>query len=174
MAEKFGEGVMVDMVEVEERTTKAPQGLMERLDKVVTYNHKAIRIITPDGESFIVDYWQALHHERSTDGLMKPEQRFTEGWNRNLGGDSLFGGNLQIYHAEQNKLPALIEQYGHKQGLATWQSKTEALIHEADLSPDKKEQNLKTASAPCKLPAQRRRKDRLLDFMSPQKRGHEV
>jgi plasmid stability protein len=140
--EKFGEGVIVDIVDVEERSTAAPQGFVDSLDSVVPYNHRAIRVITPDGESFIVDYWQALHHKDSTIGLMRAEKTFIEGWNGSLGGDSVFEGNLHVYQGAQYELPALIKQHGQEQGLAIWQSETESIIHEANLPPDLKEQNL--------------------------------
>jgi hypothetical protein len=62
--EIFGRGVVVDEIIISESSSHRPQVLIydpiEWLDARITANHAATRVILPNGESYVLDYWQAV------------------------------------------------------------------------------------------------------------------
>lgn len=73
----FGEGVIVDTIRIEERSSARPQVLVhdpiEWADSWVQANHAATRMILPNGETYVLDFWQAVgdrqrsHYDRVVD-----------------------------------------------------------------------------------------------------------
>jgi hypothetical protein len=60
----FGEGVIVDPIRIEERSSVHAQALVhdaiDWADSWVRVNHAATRVTLPNGESYILDFWQAV------------------------------------------------------------------------------------------------------------------
>ena len=58
--ELFGDGAIVDSITIEEQTSLVQQDIFDEADALVQSNHTATRVILPNGESYILDYWSAI------------------------------------------------------------------------------------------------------------------
>lgn len=129
----FGDGVIVDKVHIEERSSDRAQMLLndpiEWADSCWSANHAATRVVLPNGESYIVDFWQAVkdrHYEKASDLLYdaqfggKPklpeaklikESNWIRNWSEKVGepGDPAVAHNLNF---SQEQLKNLIKQHG--------------------------------------------------------------
>jgi hypothetical protein len=103
--EIFGEGAIVDYIHIGERSSRDPEGFIDRLDWLYQANHAATRVILPTGESYILDYWEAVG-ERQPDPVgdaahdlvfggprrrreirLVPEKEWIEKWTSRIGED---------------------------------------------------------------------------------------
>ena len=71
---KFGDGTIVDQVVIEEKTGA--------LGGNPFYNHTAIRVILPNGNAYIVDFWQALQKGH----IFEPEAVWRKYWQNKIVG----------------------------------------------------------------------------------------
>jgi hypothetical protein len=144
--QKFGDGAIVDQVVVDEKSSVSGQGIRDSLDAVLEYNHTAIRVITPDGKAYIVDYWQALHDKGTGTGLiMRTEENWAASWKRDIGaGDFVFltQGKTRTEGAEES-VARLIEKLGPDQGIKKWQESQIQSIKLSNLGDSQKEVQIK-------------------------------
>ena len=129
MQELFGEHVIVDTIYVQEQSSGHPDGLVDWADSLVQANHTATRVILPTGESYVLDYWEAVR-ERQFDPLelyvdlvsfpfgglrpqgdvkLIPEQEWIEKWTQAIGKNDCEVYNL---HPSQRIFRQLVEECG--------------------------------------------------------------
>jgi hypothetical protein len=106
--EIFGEGVVVDPIRVEEGSSGRAQSLIrdpiEWADSFYRANHAAVRVILPNGESYVLDFWQAIGDRQR--GLYEEAVDYTH--------DKFFGGS-----AKQPEVKIVKE----KEWLKTWKER---------------------------------------------------
>ena len=95
--ELFGPGAQVDTIYVEEKSSANPDGWMDAADGVVEQNHRATRIILPNGERYVVDYWESMGRGGGK-GKVVPESEWVQKWNKEIGSDFI----AQVGHPENS------------------------------------------------------------------------
>lgn len=60
----FGPGVIVDSIWIGESSSRYPEGFLESADALIQANHTANRITLPNGDSYIVDFWDGMIKQR--------------------------------------------------------------------------------------------------------------
>jgi hypothetical protein len=85
----FGDGVIVDQIRVEEDSSGHAQALIRDpsswADALYRANHAATRVILPNGEAYVLDYWQAVGDRQR--GLYEEAMDLTH--------DQFFGGPMK-------------------------------------------------------------------------------
>ena len=139
--QKFGEGAIVDQVVVDEKSSVYGGGIRDSLDAILEYNHTAIRVITPDGKAYIVDYWQGLHHKGGGTGLIiRHEERWVESWKRDIGPDDFLfqtQGKSSTEGAEDG-VALFAQKLGPSKGIEKWQETQIDAINKSNMSPIEK------------------------------------
>ena len=139
----FGEGVIVDTLLVEERSSAAQPDLASKIDSLITANHVATRVILPTGERYILDYWKAVGDGQSDlvgdlayrirfgdprpthRPRLIPEHEWAQKWRQNIGMDDSY----LVTSNDQTTLKKDIEHYLdlHRRGGYGVKSEEEAL-----------------------------------------------
>ncbi|MEJ2759879.1 MAG: hypothetical protein P8046_15485, partial [Anaerolineales bacterium] len=60
----FGPGVIVDQIWIGESSSRYPEGLIGAADALIQANHTANRITLPNGDSYVVDFWDGMITQR--------------------------------------------------------------------------------------------------------------
>lgn len=60
----FGPGVIVDSIWIGESSSRYPEGFSGAADALIQANHTANRITLPNGDSYIVDFWDGMIKQR--------------------------------------------------------------------------------------------------------------
>jgi hypothetical protein len=74
----FGPGVIVDSIWIGERSSRSPDGVLGAADALYQANHTATRIILPNGDSYVVDFWDAIIKQREGGDAVKQIQAVKE------------------------------------------------------------------------------------------------
>lgn len=61
----FGPGVVVDQIWIGESSSRYPEGFSGAADALIQANHTANRITLPNGDSYVVDFWDGMIKQRS-------------------------------------------------------------------------------------------------------------
>ena len=108
--EIFGPGVVVDEVIISESSKYRPQVFIndpiEWLDSWITSNHAATRVILPNGESYILDYWKAVGDRQR--GLLEKGAEAAYG--------QIFGGTPQYPEAQMRPEKDWVQEWAPKIG----------------------------------------------------------
>lgn len=115
----FGPNAIVDDIIVEEKSSvRARQPGADfssrwNPDLMFEANHRATRVVLPDGRRFVVDYWDAIS---TGQGKMVPEDEWTDKWKK-LVGDQLIGidSGVVALSEDQIRLKDLIKKYPNEQ-----------------------------------------------------------
>lgn len=90
----FGREAIIDKVFIYEQSSRYPQNYRDYADALYANNHAATRVILPDGESYILDFWEAIA-ERQSKGpgvplqiRIIPEKDWILKWKMNIGSSS--------------------------------------------------------------------------------------
>ena len=62
--ELFGDSAVIDTITVEERTSSVQDDIFDEMDSWITANHTATRVILPNGESYVIDFWDAIQDQQ--------------------------------------------------------------------------------------------------------------
>jgi hypothetical protein len=82
----YGPGVVVDSIWVGERSSRYPDGLLDSADALIQANHVANRVILPNGESLVIDFWDGVtqYRDKGDAALANikpiPEHEWTQKW----------------------------------------------------------------------------------------------
>lgn len=126
----FGDGAIIDTIYVGERSSRVPDGLLDRVDGIYEANHAATRVILPTGESYVLDYWAAVGDQQMKMGTdaaydvifgggaprdqirLIPEKEWIQTWKPAMGVDEgevhnlsyaqqQLKSNLRVYETEE-------------------------------------------------------------------------
>jgi hypothetical protein len=84
----FGKGAIVDTIWVGERSSRDIQTFEDWVDARYEANHAATRVILPTGESYVLDYWEAIKNKQSDPNAevkLIPEGEWIEKWTKAIG-----------------------------------------------------------------------------------------
>lgn len=112
----FGPNAIIDDIIVEEKSSVRARAegadFTSRWspDLMFESNHRATRVVLPDGRRFVVDYWQAIS---SGNPRMVPESEWTATWNKRVG-DQLIGIDSGVvqWTEDQVRLRTLVKTHG--------------------------------------------------------------
>ena len=105
----IGPGAIIDHAEIVEKSwtedRRAGWGAYNP-DLMFTANHRATRVVLPDGRRFIVDFWEGVG---SGQPRMVPEKEWSDRWKKRIG-DQLIGidSGVQLLKEEQKALKQLM------------------------------------------------------------------
>jgi hypothetical protein len=120
-------GSIVDSVLIEYKpgSYEGTGGDVARVVDSLMPNHTATRIILPDGQRVIADFWDSMGRSRGTPPRLVPESEWAETW-----GHELFGQITR--NADERRLKEFVTRYGEERGLAALRdamSKAHDLAH---------------------------------------------
>jgi hypothetical protein len=107
--EKFGAGAIVDQVAIGEASSlEASSDPVDWIRNRLPYNHTAIRIIAPDGQAYIIDFWQALQGSP----LIQTEERWVANWVKEFNPNDLTFQAWRGWSAEEQSAANQIRRIG--------------------------------------------------------------
>lgn len=92
--ENFGREAIIDQIFVYERSSRHPQSNLEYVDGLYVNNHAATRVILPNGESYILDFWEGITEREGKNAneplqiKIVPENVWTMKWRAAIGSPS--------------------------------------------------------------------------------------
>lgn len=113
LTEMLGEGTIVDSVGVVEQSTINPQGLLDHIDGLVPVGHAATRVIAPDGQRYILDYWEYMGRMQGVPPRLVPEGEWLERWLPAAGSEGEYMRTFQELSLKDD-----IAKFGHDEGVA--------------------------------------------------------
>lgn len=129
----FGKSAIVDEIFIEERTSADEPKFFEHpldwLDSRIPANHRATRVILPNGERYMLDYWQWMGRSKGEEPRLLTEKEWIKQWKKKIGEDDHV---IQRSPEEQNLKQYIIEK-GEKEGMKLFmrnykKTRDEALI----------------------------------------------
>ncbi len=104
----FGREAIIDQVFIYERSSRYPQTYRDYADALYASNHAATRVILPNGDSFILDFWEAIAERQGKgEGValqtrIVPENEWIMKWKGNIGSpnDPAEVSNVNVKQAE--------------------------------------------------------------------------
>lgn len=92
--ENFGREAIIDQIFIYERSSRYPQSALEYVDGLYVNNHAATRVILPNGESYILDFWEGITEREGKNAneplqvKMVPENEWIMKWRAAIGTSS--------------------------------------------------------------------------------------
>ncbi len=87
VTEMLGEGTVVDTISMNEKSSLNPQGILEHVDALIEVNHAATRVIAPDGQRYVLDYWEHLGRSKGHPSLLLTEAEWIQKWEHIAGSE---------------------------------------------------------------------------------------
>lgn len=116
----FGDKALVTDIVIEEESTAAPEGKPGALaywnpDRIYESNHRATRVVLPDGERYVVDYWEGVSTGKPQ---MISEEEWIKKWREKIG---RMDYRINRDTAEKN-LKDLIKEMGEEKGIKAFRA----------------------------------------------------
>lgn len=115
--ENFGREAIIDQIFVYERSSRHPQSHLEYVDGLYVNNHAATRVILPNGESYILDFWEGITEREGKNAneplqiKIVPENVWTMKWRAAIGSPS-DEAEVSNINAKQALLQDYLQQAG--------------------------------------------------------------
>ena len=113
----FGKDAIVDEIFIEERTSAEEPKFFEHpldwLDSKIPANHRATRVILPNGERYMLDYWQWMGRSKGEEPRLLTEKEWIKQWKKEIGEDD----HVIQRSPEEQSLKLYIKENGEKEGM---------------------------------------------------------
>ena len=73
----FGREAIIDKIFIYENSSRYPQNFRDYADALYANNHAATRVILPNGESYILDFWEAISERQGQGEDARSQARIT-------------------------------------------------------------------------------------------------
>jgi len=136
--ELFGDGAIVDHIAIHERSTRVQYDLEDEIDALFVSSHGATRVTLPNGDCYILDYWDAIGDRQVKWGTdvayqqifgepaprqsiqLIPQNEWIKTWREKIGWDDTEVRNL-TYAQEQLK-EAIRHADSEAEGIEEWRN----------------------------------------------------
>jgi hypothetical protein len=136
--ELFGDGAIVDHIAIHERSTRVQYDLEDEIDALFVSSHGATRVTLPNGDCYILDYWDAIGDRQVKWGTdvayqqifgepaprqsiqLIPQNEWIKTWREKIGWDDTEVRNL-TYAQEQLKA-SIRHADSEAEGIEAWRN----------------------------------------------------
>jgi hypothetical protein len=118
--DQYFPGAIVDDLFVEEKSTAHKKHVGDYVDAIYEANHRATRVVLPDGRRFVVDYWDAIG---SGQAELQPQTAWVKKWRDRIGSaDSVLSAS-----DDEAILKKAVARYGEEKGFALFRKQNKGL-----------------------------------------------
>jgi hypothetical protein len=115
-------GALVDDLFIEEKSSAHEKHVGDYVDAIYAANHRATRVVLPDGRRFVVDYWDAVG---SGDPELQPQTAWVKKWRDRIGpADSVLSTS-----DDEVILKKAVVRLGEEKGLALFRKQNKRLVN---------------------------------------------
>jgi hypothetical protein len=113
-------GAIVDDLIVEEKSSAHKKHWRDTLDSMYEANHRATRVVLPDGRRFVVDYWQGVG---SGQPALMPQSQWVRLWKERIGSSD----SVLTYSDDEMNLKKAVDRLGEEKGFALFRKQNKGL-----------------------------------------------
>jgi len=118
--DRFFPGALIDDIFVEEKSTAHKKRVKDYVDAIYEANHRATRVVLPDGRRFVVDYWDAVG---SGSPRLQTQTEWVKLWREKIGmSDSMLSAS-----DDEQILKAAVKRLGEEKGFALFRKQNKGL-----------------------------------------------
>jgi hypothetical protein len=114
--DQYAPGAFVDDLFVEEKSTAHKKHVGDYVDAIYEANHRATRVVFPDGRRFVVDYWDGVG---SGAPALQPQTAWVKTWRDRIGGGSVLSAS-----DDEALLKKAVVRLGEEKGFALFRKQT--------------------------------------------------
>lgn len=118
--DRYFPGAVIDDVFVEEKSTAHKKRVADYVDSIYEANHRATRVVLPDGRRFVVDYWDAVG---SGSPRLQTQTEWVKLWRERIG----FADSMLSASDDEMVLKANVKRLGEEKGFALFRKQNKGL-----------------------------------------------
>ncbi len=118
--DQFFPGAFIDDIFVEEKSSAHKRHVKDYLDSIYEANHRATRVVLPDGRRFVVDYWDGIG---SGQPQLQTQTSWVSKWRERIGpSDSMLSAS-----EDEQSLKAAVKRLGEDKGFLLFKKQNKGL-----------------------------------------------